>query len=153
MSSVTEHLERQGVAYEVLLHEPADTGAEGAHLLGISEDDVVKTVVLDLRTGHAFAVLPASRRLDLDRVREAINSRHVHLATEEEITRDYPEFELGAVPPLGAMVHTPLIVDDDVVTHDEVVFAGGERTSSIRMRTEDLFSASMIRVAPICADD
>lgn len=153
MSSVTEHLDRNGVTYEVLLHEPAETGTMEALVLGIPEDEVVKTVVLDLRTGHAFAVLPANCRLDLDRVRQAIDSRHVELATEDEIARDYPEFELGAVPPLGAMVHTPLIVDESVVAHEEVVFAGGERTASIRMRTADLFGASMFRVAPICADD
>lgn len=152
MSSVTEHLERQGVDYEVLLHEPAETGQAEAQVLGIPEDEVVKTVVLDLRTGHAFAVLPADCRLDLDLVRQAINSRHVQLASEEEIARDYPEFELGAVPPLGAMVRTPLIVDTRVLEHDEVVFAGGEQTSSIRMRTRDLFATSAIRVAPICGD-
>ena len=152
MSSVTEHLERQGVDYEVLPHEPAVTSEAEAHVLGIPEDEVVKTVVLDLRTGHAFAVLPASCRLDLDRVREAVNSRHVSLASEEEIARDYPEFELGAVPPLGAMVRTPLIVDTRVLEHEEVVFAGGEQTTSIRMRTADLFSTSTIRVAPICGD-
>lgn len=152
MSSVTEHLERQGVDYEVLLHEPAETGQAEARALGIPEDEVVKTVVLDLRTGHAFAVLPVSCRLDLDLVRKAIDSRHVQLSSEETIARDYPEFELGAVPPLGAMVRTPLIVDTSVVDHEEVVFAGGEQTASIRMRTADLFAASTIRVAPICGD-
>jgi Ala-tRNA(Pro) deacylase len=152
MSVVTEHLERAGVKYEVLRHEPTATAEAEAHVLRISEDDVVKTVVLDLRTGHAFAVLPASCRIDLDKVRAAIDSRHVELASEDEIASDYPEFELGAVPPLGAMVRTPLIVDPAVLDHDEVVFAGGSQDESIRMRTSDLFASAMMRVADICGD-
>lgn len=152
MSMVTEHLERAGVKYEVLRHERAVTAEAEAHVLRIPEDDVVKTVVLDLRTGHAFAVLPASCRIDLDKVREAVDSRHVSLATEAEIERDYPEFELGAVPPLGAMVRTPLIVDPSVLEHEEVVFAGGTQDLSIRMRTSDLFASAVMRVADICED-
>lgn len=152
MSNVTEHLERQGVDFEVLPHEPTMTSVAEAHALGISEDDVVKTVVLDVRTGHAFAVLPASCRIDLTKIREAINSRHVDFATEDEIERDYPEFELGAIPPLGALVRTPLIVDKQVLDHEEVVFAAGTKRESVRMRTQDLFEASMMKVADICEE-
>lgn len=152
MSTVTEHLEREGVKYEVLQHEPAVTAEAEAHVLRIPEDDVVKTIVLDLRTGHAFAVLPANCRIDLDKVRAAVGSRHVSLATEDEIQRDYPEFELGAVPPLGSMVRTPLIVDPAILEHDVVVFAGGSQDTSIRMATSDLFATSVMRVADICQD-
>lgn len=152
MSTVTEHLEQQGVKFEVLHHEPTVTSLAEAHALGVSEDEVVKTVVLDVRTGHAFAVLPANCLIDLDKIKVAINSRHVHLATEEEIARDYPEFELGAIPPLGALVRTPLIVDPQVLEHDEVVFAAGTQDLSVRIRTQDLFGASMMKVADICQD-
>lgn len=152
MSNVTEHLERQGVAFEVLPHEPTMTSVAEAHALGVSEDEVVKTVVLDVRTGHAFAVLPANCRIDLAKIRTAINSRHVDFASEEEIARDYPEFELGAIPPLGALVRTPLIVDPGVLEHDEVVFAAGTKSESVRMRTQDLFAASTMKVAHICED-
>lgn len=152
MSSVTEHLASQGLDFEVLLHEPVPTSEAEAHALGIPEDDVAKTVVLDVRTGHAFAVLPASCQLDLDKVRAALNSRHVQLASEEEIARDYPEFDLGAVPPLGAMVRTPLLVDPRILEHDQLVFPAGSQSESIRMRTADLFGPVTMRVADICRD-
>lgn len=152
MSQVTEHLERQGVDFEVLPHEPTNTSLAEAHVLGVAEDEVCKTVVLDVRTGHAFAVLPANCQLDLDKIRTAINSRHVELATEEEIERDYPEFELGAIPPLGSLTRTPLIVDPLVLEHDEVIFPAGTQDESVRMRTRDLFELTNMRVADICSD-
>lgn len=153
MSTVTEHLEQQGLEFEVLPHEPARTSLAEAHALGVHEHDVVKTVVLDVRTGHAFAVLPADCRIDLGKIRDAINSRHVELASEDEIERDYPEFELGAIPPLGAFVRTPLIVDPQVLDRDEVVFAAGSQDLSVRMRTRDLFGGSTMKVAPICVEE
>lgn len=153
MSSVTEHLASQGVDFEVLHHEPTQTSKAEAHALGLHEDEVVKTIVLDVRTGHAFAVLCADCRIDVDKVSAALKSRHVSLASEDEIRRDYPEFELGAIPPLGALARTPLIVDERVLEHDEVVFAAGTQEESVRMRTQDLFAASMIRVADIVLDD
>lgn len=152
MSQVTEHLEAKGFDFEVLPHEPTETGMAEAESLGLSASDVAKTVVLDLRTGHAFAVVPADRHVNLDAVRKLINSRHVNLASEDEIRRDYPEFELGALPPLGALAHTPLVVDRSIVEHDDIVFAGGEKQVSIRMRTADLFGESQMVVGDICSD-
>jgi Ala-tRNA(Pro) deacylase len=152
MSQVTEHLESRGFEFEVLPHEPTETGLAEADSLGLSASDVAKTVVLDLRTGHAFAVVPADRFVDLDAVRQLINSRHVHLAEEDEIRRDYPEFQLGAIPPLGALAHTPLVVDRSIIEHDEIVFAGGEKEVSIRMKTADLFGDAQMLVGDICYD-
>lgn len=153
MSQVTEHLTAQGVAHQVLHHPPADTARDEAAALGIDAHLVAKTVLLDVRTGHAFAVIPADCRLDLRLVREALDSRHVQLATEDELKRDYPEFEPGALPPLGALVHTPLIVDPAIVAQEEVVFAAGTKDESVKMRTEDLLKSAMYRVAPICQDE
>lgn len=150
MSHVTEHLAKSGVEHQVLPHPTTQTARTEARVLGIPEDEVAKTIVLDVRTGHAFAVIPADARVDLEAVREALGSRNVSLASEDEIRRDYPEFELGAIPPLGALVHTPLIVDSRVVAHDQVVFAAGTREESVRMRTEDLLRPAMYRIADIC---
>lgn len=150
MSQITEHLEQRGVDFEVLPHETSPTATAEAHALGVDVRTVVKTVVLDVRTGHAFAVIPADRQVDLDAVRDALDSRHVALASEAEIARDYPEFELGAVPPLGALVRTPLIVEPEVLEHDSVVFASAP-DESVRISPRDLFDTCQMRVAHITA--
>jgi prolyl-tRNA editing enzyme YbaK/EbsC (Cys-tRNA(Pro) deacylase) len=49
MSVVTEHLEQQGSAFEVLAHPQAYTSVDEARALGIDADEVLKT--LALRTG------------------------------------------------------------------------------------------------------
>jgi hypothetical protein len=51
------------------------------------------------------SLLPASERLDLRKLRELLGAgKHkVQLATEDDLRRDFPEFELGAVPSVGGV--------------------------------------------------
>ena len=65
ISVVTDWLTKLSVPFEVIPHEQAYTSIDEALALGISADQVVKTVVLDTASGHALAVVPGSRRLDI----------------------------------------------------------------------------------------
>ena len=157
MSVVTDRLTKLGVSYEVIPHEQAYTSIDEALALGISADEVVKTIVLDTPSGHALAVIPGSRRLDISAAETALGTKHVRLATEEEIEKDFPGYELGALPPLGSLHGaTPTYVDPEVMQHDTVVFAAGTQTESVKVRTEDLFRNEPVTTAPLTrlsADD
>ena len=87
MSFVTEYLERRGVGYEVAEHPRAVTSMAEARALGITADEVVKTVVLITDRGLALVVVPASRRLDLRLAREAVGDHAARLASEDELQR------------------------------------------------------------------
>jgi Ala-tRNA(Pro) deacylase len=149
MATVTEHLEGRGVPFEPVPHERAYTSIEEARALGISADEVVKTIVLDTEGGHALAVIPASRRLDIKRAREATGDNHARLATEEELERDFPAYELGALPPLGSLLGTPTYVDPEVLAHVTLVFPAGTQNESVKVRTEDLFREEPFTRAPL----
>ena len=84
MSVVTDHLKSRGLVFEVISHDQAYSSIDEARALGISADEVLKTVVLDTPSGHALAVMPGSRRLHTKLVRKAIGDRHISLATEDE---------------------------------------------------------------------
>ena len=64
---------------------------------------------------------------------------------EEEIEKDFPACELGAVPPLGA----PTSVDPEVMRHDTLVFAAGTQTESVKVRAKDLFRNEPVTVTPL----
>src|SRR6185437_706944 len=90
-----------------------------------------------------------SRRLDMHLVQAAVGDRHVRLATEEELLRDFPGFELGALPPLGSLLGTPLFVDQEVLQHETVVFAAGSQTESVQLRTADLLQHEQATAVPL----
>jgi Ala-tRNA(Pro) deacylase len=139
MSTITERLGNAGIPFEVMSHAKADTSMGEAIALHVPPDRVAKTLIMHTRGRFVPAVIPASRRLDLRLARKAIGDRHARLATEEELRSRFPAMELGAFPPLPSVYGTPAYVDPEVLEHDEVVFAAGDRTESVRMRTADAF--------------
>lgn len=149
MSVVTDHLTKRGLAFEVLSHDEAFTSVDEARALGVQADEVLKTVCLDTASGHALAIIPASRRLHMKLFRKAVGDPHVSLATEDELEHDFPEFELGALPPLGSLLQVPTYVDTEVMSHDRVVFAAGKQNESVKIRTEDLLRSEEVTVLPL----
>jgi Ala-tRNA(Pro) deacylase len=141
MSVVTEHLEQRGSVFEVIPHRQAYTSVDEARALGIEIGEVLKTLALRTGAGYALAVIPASRRLDLHLAREALGDSRARLASEEELGRDFPDYELGALPPLGALLEAQVCVDPEVLGHDTVTFAAGTQTESVKMQTQELFGS------------
>jgi len=141
MSVVTKHLTQQGSVFEVLPHRQAYTSVDEARALGIDADEVLKTLAVRTGSGYALMVIPASCRLDLHLAREALGDNHARLATEEELGRDFGGYQLGALPPLGALIGAEVYVDSEVLRHETVAFAAGSQTESVSMRTQELFGS------------
>ena len=149
MSVVTEHLEQRGSAFELLPHRQAYTSTDEARALGIDAGEVLKTLAVRTGPGYALMVIPASRRLDLHLVRDALADHQARLASEEELGRDFPGYQLGALPPLGALLGSQLFIDPEVLNHDLVVFAAGTQTESVRMGTRELFASEQLTTVPL----
>jgi Ala-tRNA(Pro) deacylase len=139
MSVVIEHLEQRGAAFEALAHRQAYTSIDEARALGIDADEVLKTLAVRTGPGYVLVVIPAARRLDLRLVREALGDHGARLATEDELRHDFPDYQLGALPPLGVLVGANVYVDPEVLGHDTVVFAAGTQTESVKIGTRELF--------------
>jgi Ala-tRNA(Pro) deacylase len=149
MSVVTEHLERRGSAFEVIPHQQAYTSVDEARALGVDADEVLKTLAVRTGPGYALMVIPASRRLDLRLAREALGDSHARLATEDELDRDFADYQLGALPPLGGLVGGRVYVDPEVLRHETVAFAAGTQTESVKMRAEELFGGEEATTVPL----
>jgi Ala-tRNA(Pro) deacylase len=153
-ADVAALLEEAGVGYEVLPHAHTETAAAEAEALGVSPGEVAKTLVVTTPTGHVRAVVPASERLDLGKLRDVLaeGGRHkVHLATEEDLGRDYGDFELGAVPPFGGP-GDEVVIDQRVAERDAVVVEAGNHDQSLRIAAADLVRITGAQVADICED-
>lgn len=146
---VTQLLERAGVEFEVIEHEPTYTAADEAAAAHVDERHTAKTLILHDRDGWRVAVLPANHRLDLDKARRLLGgTRHLRLATEEEMEQAFPQFDPGAIPPVGAQL--PEVVDVRLLYRDAIVCAGGDHTHAIRLDPRDLLKLAEPRVGDIC---
>lgn len=152
-SDLTGVLDKAEVSYELLPHAHTETALAEAEALGVAPDDVAKTLIVKLPEGYVRAVVPASARLDLRKVREIHGGgKHkVHLASEEDLRRDYPEFELGAVPPIGGR-DDPVIIDPKIAERTSVVIEAGSHDESLRIAAADLLELSRAAVTDISKD-
>jgi Ala-tRNA(Pro) deacylase len=155
VTNLTKALDDAGAAYEVLHHEHTERATAEAIALGVSPDEVAKTLIVATPTGHVRALVPASRRIDMRKLADALGEgrKQLHLSTEEEMRRDYPEFELGAVPPLGGASTDAVIVDSALARLESIVFEAGSHDDSVRINTADLLRLTGARVDDIARDD
>ena len=149
---VTSVLDESGVDYEVLPHPRTETAAEEAEALGLEPQEVAKTLVLSTPGGYVRAVLAASDRIDLSKVRDQVEGgKRVHLASEEDLQRDYPGFDLGAVPPFGG-AGDRVLVDARLARQETVVLEAGSHEQSVRVQTADLLKLTQGEVVDLVQD-
>jgi Ala-tRNA(Pro) deacylase len=151
---LTHLFDEAGARFELLPHVRTESAVAEAEALGIAPADVAKTLVVTTPDGYVRAVLPASERIDLRKLRRVCSGgkKQVHLASEEELARDYPEFDLGAVPPIGGGRRDPVVVDSRLAERDSVVLEAGSHEESVRVPTGDLLRVAEAEVADICLD-
>ena len=153
-TALTSALEAAGVEYELLPHAHTETATAEAEVLGLDPSDVAKTLIVKTPDGYLRALIPASRRIDLHKLRDVIGGgKHkVHLASEEDLRRDFPEFELGAVPPVGGGKSDPVVVDERVAERATIVVEAGSHDESVRISAAELVRAAGATVADISED-
>jgi Cys-tRNA(Pro) deacylase len=150
MRDVTGLLEEAGIDFDVLEHAHTERAADEAAALGIGPEQVAKTLVLVTSSGNVRGVLAASERIDLHKVAAVlgVGGKKVQLASEDDLARDYPDFELGAVPPFGGQ-EDQVIVDERLAGRDSVVVEAGSHDRSVRLKTVDLMRLTRAQVADI----
>lgn len=154
MADPTSILDEAGIEYELLPHAHTESAADEAEALGLPPTAVAKTLVVVAPEGNVRAVLPASERIDLRKVRNhVVGGKRNHLASEEDLARDYPDFELGAVPPLGGERRDRVLVDVRLAEQHSVVLEMGSHEQSVRLETGDLVRLTEAQVVDICKEE
>lgn len=150
-SKVTDWLDQQQAKYKIIEHDQVlDTAAE-ARAVGIDVDQIAKSLVIHITHdgNQAVIVIPGGQRISNDKLHELFGTDHARLALEEELTRDFPQFELGAVPPLGGLLRMPVYIDKRLVNHESVLFNAGSHTASIRMSMHDFINLADLSVVDV----
>ena len=151
VKKLTEFLDGQKVKYVTTSHSAAYTAQEIAATAHISGYELAKAVIVKLDKGVAMAVVPASYKVDLDRLKNAAGAKKVSLASEQEFRGMFPECELGAMPPFGNLYGVDVFVDESLTKDEQIAFNAGSHTELIRMSYQDFERLAKPRVAKFAA--
>jgi Ala-tRNA(Pro) deacylase len=136
-NKVRAFLDGRGAKYVTIRHSPAVTAAEVAASVHVAGRDFAKTVVMWIGGRLAMVVLPASRRIVLHDLREMLESPEARLATETEFRDEFPDCEVGAMPPFGNLYNLPVYVSSSLAAETEIAFNAGTHTEVIKMAYAD----------------
>jgi Ala-tRNA(Pro) deacylase len=128
-----EFLDKNNVRYLSIRHSPAYTAQETAALAHIPGRELAKTVMIKLDGAMAMAVLPATRRLDLELLAQVAGAQTVALASEQEFAASFPDCEAGAMPPFGNLYGMRVYVDSLLRDDEHIAFNAGSHYELIQM--------------------
>lgn len=147
--NVLQFIGQSGRTYEVLPHQATFTAQRTAQAVHVPGDIMAKTVVLRSDDQHVLAVVPATHRVDPEKVRTMLGSLVVELADESEFARLFPDCELGALPPFGSQYGMKTLVDDDLAHDEWIVIESNRIEEAIRLRYDDYQALERPLVADI----
>ena len=134
-TTVREHLDQLGVAYEIFPCDPAlaDT-ANFCAAYGFKPEDSANTILVIGKSDppvYAACVVLSNTRLDVNKtVRQRLGTRKASFAPAED-TRAITGMEIGGVTVFGLPPEMPIWVDARVMERERIVLGGGSRSCKI----------------------
>ena len=135
--TIREFLTSRRIPFEYRLHAPAWCSSRRAQCLRVPGRFVAKAILLAGDNGYLLAVLPATHRIDLERLASAAQLTNVRFATPDEVGAIFADCEPGAVPPFGRLYGIPTIVDSHLAGGSEILVMGNFRHEGLRLRYRD----------------
>jgi Ala-tRNA(Pro) deacylase len=148
MKKLKGYLDESDVRYEVSSHREAYTAQEIAAVLHVPGQKLAKVVIVKAGERFVMAVMPATWKVDMEKMKGVLGSADVRLATEDEFKNLFPECDVGAMPPFGNLYDLDVYVDKSLTEDREIVFQGGTHVDTVNMNYQDF--ATLVK--PIVAD-
>lgn len=149
LNRLKDFLDTYQVKYSGITHSVAYTAQGIAALTHISGKELAKTVVIKVDNIFMMAVVPASQRVDLSHIKEALSAKAVELATEEELRQLFPDCETGAMPPFGNLYGIRVMADQSLTEDKEIVFNAGSHRELIRVSWNDYVKLAKPTILPL----
>lgn len=138
-------------SYAVLPHPDAYTAQKVAASVRVKGGQLAKVVVVRDRAGKDFmVVLPASRSIEPGALHRTTGRAGFVLEDERELERMFPDCEVGAMPPFGALYGMKMYVDPCLLRGGNIFFQAGNHHEVVLMRCEEYETVACPFDAVLC---
>ncbi len=133
--------EEHKIPYRADSHPEVFTAQQAAQASRVPGHAFAKAVLVNVDGALRMAVLSATERVDLHRLRECLGAKKVRLASEAEFAPVFPDCDLGAMPIFGSVYGIPVIVAKELTENHEIAFTAGTHRDVVRLRMKDFLEA------------
>jgi Ala-tRNA(Pro) deacylase len=137
VKKLKEFLDSNKVKYVSISHSAAYTAQEIAASAHVPGKELAKTVMVKVDGKMAMAVLPASCKVDLLHLKDAVGAASVELAGEREFRDMFPGCETGGMPPFGNLYGVDVYVSAKLAEDQEIAFNAGSHTELLKLAYKD----------------
>ncbi|GGO75383.1 Cys-tRNA(Pro) deacylase [Nonomuraea cavernae] len=123
-------------------------GEEAADALGVPYERIFKTLVAEMESGLAVAVVPVAGKLDLKALAAALGGKRAAMADAAKVER-VTGYVVGGISPLGQRKALPTVVDSSALEFDTIYFSAGKRGLQIETAPANLVTLTRAVTAPI----
>lgn len=131
------HLKQHNVKYKLISHPHTGSSMETAEVAHIPGDALAKGVLVKSNDAYLMVVIPSDYYVELETLHKLLE-REVEMATEAELSEQFPDCEVGAIPPLGHVYGIETIWDPTTTlgTQERVFFEAGDHQQLVRVSGE-----------------
>jgi len=97
-----------------------------------------------------LVVLPASCKINLSMLKDAINAKVVEIASEKEFGSLFPDCEVGAMPPFGNLYSMEVYVAEKLTADEWIAFNAGSHRELIKLAYKDFERLVKPKVIGFC---
>ncbi len=136
-------LKELGIEYEKFDHIPIYTIEEANNLNIKNKEYVAKNLFLtdDKKRNYYLLVVKNNKKIDLNDLKNKINSRRLSFASEEDLEK-YLKLKKGSVTPLGVLNDknnlVKVIIDEDILQDKLIGVHPNDNSATIFIQVKDL---------------
>ena len=140
-TNAMRQLDSVGIEHAIGEYEYDETELSGEHAaeaLGISKDEIFKTLVTQSNTGDYFVfVVPVASELNLKKAASAAGVKKIEMIHVKELL-PLTGYVRGGCSPIGMKKPFPTFIDETAMLYDRIYISAGKRGAQIIINGEVL---------------
>lgn len=135
-ATLQDYLESRQASYRMIDHPHTGSSLRTAQSAHIPGNQLAKAILLGDDDSYLLVVIPATHRLDLDRLNQMLG-RSLVMIGEPEITSTFSDCETGAIPVFGQAYGVDTVIDSGLIHEPQVYFDSGDHQHLVSMPGDD----------------